>query len=57
VVDLLMNPKLAQGDQILAVPALVRRLPSPLKKFIGDLSNEERVLVGLDIRPLAKAAR
>jgi circadian clock protein KaiB len=55
VIDLLTNPKLAQGDQILAVPALVRRLPSPLKKFIGDLSNTERVLVGLDIRPVEKA--
>jgi circadian clock protein KaiB len=56
VVDLLTNPKLAQGDQILAVPTLVRRLPSPLKKFIGDFSNVERVLVGLNIRPVEKAA-
>jgi circadian clock protein KaiB len=56
VVDLLKNPKLGQGDQILAVPALVRRLPSPLKKFIGDFSNVERVLVGLNIRPVGKAA-
>jgi circadian clock protein KaiB len=56
VVDLLKNPRLAQGDQILAVPALVRTLPIPLKKFIGDLSNTERVLVGLDIRPVKKAA-
>jgi circadian clock protein KaiB len=53
VVDLLVNPKLAAGDQILAVPTLVRKLPQPIKKIIGDLSNEERVLVGLDIRPLA----
>jgi circadian clock protein KaiB len=50
VVDLLKNPRLAAGDQILAVPTLVRRLPAPLKKIIGDLSNEERVLVGLDLR-------
>lgn len=51
VVDLLQRPQLAAGDQILAVPTLVRRLPEPIKKIIGDLSNEERVLVGLDIRP------
>ena len=50
IIDLLENPRLAQGDQILAIPTLVRRLPQPLKKIIGDLSNEERVLVGLDIR-------
>lgn len=50
VVDLLKNPKLARGDQILAVPTLVRQLPRPLKKIIGDLSNKERVLVGLDLR-------
>jgi circadian clock protein KaiB len=53
VIDLLENPRLAQGDQILAIPTLVRRLPQPLKKIIGDLSNEERVLVGLDIRSRA----
>ena len=52
VIDLLQNPGLAQGDQILALPTLVRRLPHPIKKIIGDLSNTERVLVGLDIRPL-----
>jgi circadian clock protein KaiB len=52
VVDLIENPKLAGDDQILAVPTLVRKLPPPLKKIIGDLSNEERVLVGLDIKPL-----
>ena len=52
VIDLLVNPKLAAGDQILAVPTLVRRLPEPIKKIIGDLSNEERVLVGLDVQPL-----
>ncbi len=51
VIDLLENPMLARGDQILAVPTLVRRLPTPIKKIIGDLSNEERVLVGLDLRP------
>jgi circadian clock protein KaiB len=52
VIDLIENPKLAASDQILAVPTLVRKLPPPIKKIIGDLSNEERVLVGLDIRPL-----
>src|SRR4051812_22056416 len=52
VVDLLKTPQLAKGDQILAVPTLVRRLPPPVKKIIGDLSNSERILVGLDIRPL-----
>jgi circadian clock protein KaiB len=51
VVDLLKNPQLARGDQILAVPALVRKLPEPVRKIIGDLSNTERVLVGLDLRP------
>src|SRR5512138_1137381 len=51
VVDLLENPQLAKGDQIFAIPTLVRKLPPPLKKIIGDLSNTERVLVGLDIRP------
>ncbi len=50
VVDLLKNPQLARGDQILAVPTLVRRLPAPVKKIIGDLSNTDRVLVGLDLR-------
>jgi circadian clock protein KaiB len=53
VIDLLENPKLAAGDQILAVPTLVRHLPEPIKKIIGDLSNEERVLVGLDLQPIA----
>jgi circadian clock protein KaiB len=52
VVDLLKDPQLAQGDQILAIPTLVRKLPEPMKKIIGDLSNTERVLVGLDVRPL-----
>jgi circadian clock protein KaiB len=51
VVDLMENPKLARGDQILAVPTLVRKLPQPIRKIIGDLSNTERVLVGLDIQP------
>ena len=51
VIDLLENPQLAQGDQILAIPTLVRRLPEPIRKIIGDLSNTERVLVGLDLRP------
>ena len=50
VIDLLQNPQLASGDQILAVPTLVRKLPEPVRKIIGDLSNEERVLVGLDLR-------
>ncbi|HSS49125.1 MAG TPA: circadian clock protein KaiB [Thermoanaerobaculia bacterium] len=50
VIDLLENPQLARGDQILAIPTLVRRLPSPVRKIIGDLSNTERVLVGLDLR-------
>jgi circadian clock protein KaiB len=53
VVDLLADPKLAQGDQILAVPTLVRKLPEPVRKIIGDLSNTERVLVGLDLRSRA----
>jgi len=51
VVDLLENPQLAEGDQIFAVPTLVRRLPPPVRKLIGDLSATEKVLVGLDIRP------
>jgi len=50
IIDLLENPQLARGDQILAVPTLVRRLPEPITKIIGDLSNTERVLVGLDLR-------
>jgi circadian clock protein KaiB len=51
VIDLLEHPQLAKGDQILAVPTLVRKLPEPVKKIIGDLSNTDRVLVGLDIKP------
>lgn len=50
VIDLLKKPQLASGDQILAIPTLVRKLPAPIKKIIGDLSNTERVLVGLDLR-------
>lgn len=52
VIDLLKNPQLAAGDQIFAIPTLVRKVPEPIRKIIGDLSNEERVLVGLNIRPL-----
>jgi circadian clock protein KaiB len=55
VVDLLENPQLAKGDQILAIPTLVRKLPEPMKKIIGDLSNLERVLVGLDLRVVERA--
>ena len=50
VIDLLVNPQLAEGDQILAVPTLVKKIPEPVRKIIGDLSNEEKVLVGLDLR-------
>ena len=50
VIDLLKKPQLASGDQILAIPTLVRKLPEPIKKIIGDLSNTERVLIGLDLR-------
>lgn len=53
VIDLLENPALAKGDQILAIPTLVRKLPEPIKKIIGDLSNKERVLVGLNLIPTA----
>ena len=51
VIDLAKNPQLARSDQILAIPTLVRRLPEPMRKIIGDLSNQDRVLVGLDVRP------
>ncbi len=51
VIDLVKNPQLAEGDQIVAIPTLVRKLPEPVRKIIGDLSNTERVLVGLDLRP------
>ncbi|HVO65694.1 MAG TPA: circadian clock protein KaiB [Syntrophales bacterium] len=50
IIDLMKNPQLARGDQIIATPTLVRKLPKPIRKIIGDLSNKERVLVGLDIR-------
>ncbi len=53
VIDLYQQPQLAQGDQIIAVPTLIRKLPPPLRRIIGDLSNTERVLVGLDIRSTA----
>lgn len=51
VIDLLENPQLAEGDQIFAVPTLVKRVPEPVRKIIGDLSDKEKVLVGLNIRP------
>jgi circadian clock protein KaiB len=51
VIDLLQHPQLARGDQIIAVPTLVRRLPPPLRKLVGDLSDTENALVGLDLRP------
>jgi circadian clock protein KaiB len=54
VIDLLKNPKLAKGDQIIAIPTLVRKLPEPIKKIIGDMANTERVLVGLDIRSVSR---
>ena len=52
VIDLLERPQLAEGDQILAIPTLVRKVPEPIRKIIGDLSDEEKVLVGLNIKPL-----
>jgi circadian clock protein KaiB len=52
VVDLLERPQLAKGEQIVAIPTLVRKLPEPVRKIIGDLSDRERVLIGLDLRPL-----
>lgn len=57
VIDLLEQPQLAKGDQILACPTLVRRLPVPVRKVIGDLSDTERVLVGLDLRPIQRTRR
>jgi len=54
VIDLTKTPQLAAGDQIFALPTLVRRLPEPIKKIIGDLSNEERVLVGLDVQAVKR---
>lgn len=55
VIDLLEKPQLAEGDQIFAIPTLVRKVPEPIRKIIGDLSNEEKVLVGLNIRPAIKS--
>jgi circadian clock protein KaiB len=55
VIDLLLQPQLAEGDQIFAIPTLVRKVPEPIRKIIGDLSNEEKVLVGLNIRPMKHA--
>jgi circadian clock protein KaiB len=57
VIDLLKNPTLASGDQIIAIPTLVRQLPPPVKKIIGDLTNTERVIVGLNLVPVPKAKR
>jgi len=57
VIDLMKNPQLAAGDQILAIPTLVRNLPHPIRKIIGDLSNVDRVLVGLDLRGTQRVAR
>ena len=54
VIDLLVQPQLAEGDQILAIPTLVKKVPEPIRRIIGDLSNEEKVLVGLNIRPARK---
>ncbi|MBE0676508.1 MAG: circadian clock protein KaiB [Bacteroidales bacterium] len=54
VIDLLLNPQLGKDDQILAIPTLIRKFPEPVKKIIGDLSNTERVLVGLDLLPRSK---
>jgi circadian clock protein KaiB len=56
VIDLLINPQLAEGDQILAIPTLVKKVPEPVRKIIGDLSNEAKVLVGLDIRTMAEVS-
>ena len=55
VIDLLKHPQLAEGDQILAIPTLVKKVPEPIRKIIGDLSNEAKVLVGLNIRPVKKS--
>ncbi len=57
VIDLLVSPQLAKGDQILAIPTLVRKLPEPVRKLIGDLSSTERVLVGLNLRPAVSERR
>ncbi|CAN5224679.1 circadian clock KaiB family protein [Ferruginibacter paludis] len=55
VIDLLVKPQLAEGDQIFAVPTLVKKVPEPIRKIIGDLSNKEKVLVGLNIIPVNKS--
>lgn len=55
VIDLLKHPQLAEGDQIFAIPTLVKKVPVPIRKIIGDLSNEEKVLVGLNIRPVKRS--
>lgn len=55
VIDLLQQPQLAEGDQIFAIPTLVRKVPEPIRKIIGDLSNEEKVLVGLNIIPVSNS--
>lgn len=57
IIDLIANPTLAKGDQIFAIPTVVRQLPPPVKKLIGDLANTERVLVGLDIKPAVRAIK
>ena len=57
VIDLLKTPQLAEGDQIVAIPTLIRKVPVPIRKIIGDLSDEEKVLVGLNIRPLPPKTR
>ncbi|MGA2332068.1 MAG: circadian clock KaiB family protein [Syntrophales bacterium] len=57
IVDLLKNPTLAKGEQIFAIPTLVRQLPPPVKKLIGDLANTQRVLVGLNIKPAVEAVK
>ena len=56
IIDLLIHPQLAEGDQIFAIPTLVKKVPVPIRKIIGDLSNEEKVLVGLNIRPVKKSS-
>ncbi len=54
IIDIYQHPNLAQGEQIIAAPTLIKKLPLPLRRLVGDLSNEERVLLGLDLRPKAK---
>lgn len=57
IIDLLINPQLAEGDQIFAIPTLVRKVPEPIRKIIGDLSNEEKVLVGLNIKKIKQETK